>query len=449
MRVNLFISSFRKIFLLFLFSVALILCNKLLAYILIDDADSYTRLTLNELYNQEADVDVLFLGTSHCYRSLDTSVTDKILGVNTFNCGSSGQELDASYALLVEAGKKYDLKKVYLEMYYNTYGYNNDERTIMTSTYIVSDYMKPSVNKIIYMLNSCTADHWINAFFPARRNWRRIFERQYISNLIATKNTAYYKEYKYEESLEDAEYYAGKGYVASNEAIQKGNFSKEGHFLPAMRELSRDNMNDLRRIIKYCDKKDIELVCFSAPMPDFRLCDAGDYDLYVYYISNLLSQFDISYYDFNLCRDNYFTYDSNLFMDDEHLNGIGAEKFSEVFSKFFCGDISTDQLFYSSYKEKIGDQNEQIYGLIYRIDFLEDVKNISFETVQNREFDYCASVFKKVENMEDFTEVQILKALGTISLPVTEKGQLLIYIFNDEILVAGGGEKTNEIIINY
>lgn len=437
MRVNLFISSFRKILLLFLFLVALILCNELLTYMLIDDTDSYTRLTMNELYHQEANVDVLFLGTSHCYRSLDTSVTDKILGVNTFNCGSSGQELDASYALLVEAGKKYDLKKVYLEMYYNTYGYDNDERTVMTSTYIVSDYMKLSMNKILYMLNSCTAEHWINAFFPARRNWRRIFESQYISNLIAIKNTDYYKDYKYEEPPGAAEYYAGKGYVASNEAILKENFSKEGHFLPAMRDLSSDNMNDLKRIIEYCDKKDIELICFSAPMPDFRLCDAGDYDLYVYYISNLLSQFDIPYYDFNLCRDNYFTYDSNLFMDDEHLNGIGAEKFSEVFSKFFCGDISSDQLFYSSYKEKICDKNEQTYGLIYSIDFLEDVKNISFEAVQNREFDYCASVFKKAGNMEDFTEVQFQKALDTISLPVSETGQLLIYIFNDEILVGG------------
>ena len=86
--------------------------------------------------------------------------------------------------------------------------------------------------------------------------------------------------------------------------------------------------------------------------------------------------------------------------------------------------------------------------MIYSIDFLEDVKNISFEAVQNREFDYCASVFKKAGNMEDFTEVQFQKALDTISLPVSETGQLLIYIFNDEILV-GGGEKTNEIIINY
>lgn len=87
------------------------LCNKILTYILIDDTDSYTRLTLHELYNQEENIDILFLGTSHCYRLLDTSIADEIFDANTFNCGSSGQELDGSYALLIEAGKKHDLKK--------------------------------------------------------------------------------------------------------------------------------------------------------------------------------------------------------------------------------------------------------------------------------------------------------------------------------------------------
>lgn len=145
--------------------------------------------------------------------------------------------------------------------------------------------------------------------------------------------------------MDAAEYYAGKGYVAGNQVIQNGNFSHNKPFGLAMRELSSDNMNALRKIIEYCGKNDIELVCFSSPMPDFRTCGAGDYDSYIQYISGLLAQFNIPYYDFNLCKENYFSYDSDLFMDDNHLNGVGAEKFSEIFSKFFVVRLQKKKFF--------------------------------------------------------------------------------------------------------
>lgn len=441
MQVNLFISNFRKkissVFFAILFLGVVALCNKILTYILVDDTDSYTRLTLHELYNQEENIDILFLGTSHCYRSLDTSITDEIFGTNTFNCGSSGQELDGSYALLIEAGKKHDLKKVYLEMYYDTYGYNNDERTLMTSTYIVSDYMKPSLNRFLYLINASTPDYWIHGFFPARRNWNKLFESRYVCDLINSKGADSYQNYKYGENMDATEYYAGKGYVASNQVIQNGNFSHNKPFGLAMRELSSDNMNGLRKIIEYCDKNDIELICFSSPMPDFRTCGAGDYDSYIQYISGLLAQFNIPYYDFNLCRENYFSYDSDLFMDDEHLNRVGAEKFSGIFSKFFCDEIAEKDFFYSSYKEKLYSIDDHFYGVIYNITSEEDTKNISFEAIQNKIFDYYASVFKKADGMNDFEEVQILQPLASISIPVNETGCLFVYIFDNEV---GGGD---------
>lgn len=43
------------------------LCN----YLLMDDSQSYTRLTMHELYERAdagEEIDTLFLGSSHCYR---------------------------------------------------------------------------------------------------------------------------------------------------------------------------------------------------------------------------------------------------------------------------------------------------------------------------------------------------------------------------------------------
>lgn len=61
-----------------------------LRYISVDDSSSYTRLTMHEFYNQE-NIDILFMGASHCYRGFDTNVTEEMLGCNTFNLGSSSQ----------------------------------------------------------------------------------------------------------------------------------------------------------------------------------------------------------------------------------------------------------------------------------------------------------------------------------------------------------------------
>ena len=101
------------VFLLLMFFI-----NEVLRYLLIDDSASLTRLMMHEFYTEEENIDILFLGSSHCYRSLNPQITDEIFQKNTFNAGSSLQGLDASYALLVEAGKENRLEEVYVEIFY-------------------------------------------------------------------------------------------------------------------------------------------------------------------------------------------------------------------------------------------------------------------------------------------------------------------------------------------
>lgn len=95
---------------------------KTLNYILVDDIRSYTRIMLHEMYHQEENIDVLFIGSSHCYRSLNPDVIDKIWNKNTFNGGTSSQCLDGSYAILNEVARENDLETVYLEMFYTQMG---------------------------------------------------------------------------------------------------------------------------------------------------------------------------------------------------------------------------------------------------------------------------------------------------------------------------------------
>ena len=40
-------------------------------FLLVDDVHSYSRVMLQELYRDAGNIDTLFLGSSHCYRSVD------------------------------------------------------------------------------------------------------------------------------------------------------------------------------------------------------------------------------------------------------------------------------------------------------------------------------------------------------------------------------------------
>ena len=91
-------------------------------FLLVDDVHSYSRVMLQELYADAGNIDTLFLGSSHCYRSVDPAQVDAALGTHSFNAGSSQQLPDGSYYMLKEAAAQNPLKTVYLEMFYT--GYN-------------------------------------------------------------------------------------------------------------------------------------------------------------------------------------------------------------------------------------------------------------------------------------------------------------------------------------
>ena len=109
-------------------------------FLLVDDVHSYSRVMLQELYQDAGNIDTLFLGSSHCYRSVDPAAVDAALGTHSFNAGSSQQLPDGSYYMLKEAAAQNDLKTVYLEMFYT--GYNESASgNVPLACYLLVDHM--------------------------------------------------------------------------------------------------------------------------------------------------------------------------------------------------------------------------------------------------------------------------------------------------------------------
>lgn len=358
MQVRLYISSFRvkirnvisiglKIIVII---ISLAVTSKGLTYVLIDDTDRYSRIMIHELYNQDENIDILFLGSSHSFTSINPKITDVGFNKNTFNAGTSGQRLDGSYALLVEANKLYDIEEVYLELYYGLMKQTISDRVNPTEMYLISDYMKPSINKYRYICCGTEKQHWIKGIVPSRRNWRDLFDLKYMAWVATKKGDSSYRNYDYINT--EGYRYEGKGFISEDKMLENDGLKNDVYKSISDPAFSKDTKRWLQDIIEYCNKNGIKLVLYSTPLPKDHINGIGNYDSYIKQVDNLISQYGVEYYDFNTCKNDYFSGDNSLFKDRDHLNSLGADIFSHLFVNVFANDQNKSDFFYPSYEEK-------------------------------------------------------------------------------------------------
>ena len=130
----------------------------------------------------------------------------------------------------------------------------------------------------------------------------------------------------------------------------------------------------MREMIRYCRQNDIALTFVSIPCTDYLLLYYEGYDVFIALVNQLLAESgsNVEYVDFNLMRPEYWPGTSTLFSDSHHLNGEGAQRFSEIFCRYFNGEILTEDLFYPSAREKLADLSPGFYGVEASPVFLDE-----------------------------------------------------------------------------
>ncbi len=91
--------------------------------------------------------------------------------------------------------------------------------------------------------------------------------------------------------------------------------------------LLSENLNDLKSILDLCRKKNIKAVLVTTPyMESYR---DNDNDEFYRIMKELTEEYDIEYWDYSdLYKD-----DSGLFLDENHLNTVGAEEFTKLITE--------------------------------------------------------------------------------------------------------------------
>ena len=341
--------------LLMIVAVIALLCGliRLCNYLLMDDSQSYTRLTMHELYERAdagEEIDTLFLGSSHCYRAYDPELYEELTGRTAYNLGSSSQNYDTSYYLLREAARLYDLKTVYLDMYYKFLFMDSEDRDLVQAN-IISDYMRPSLNKLSFLLTTTEAKNYTNRFFPFRRSWQQLGDFAYVRENLAKKQAESYR--KYEPVTVEADQYAGRGFVWSDARLDVDAITWWGNFGKVADDMQLDTtypVSYIEKIVSFCREHDIRLVFVTAPSLNQYLEAIGPYDSAHAYVQKLAERFGVDYLDFNLPKTEYLELTADDYIDVDHLNGTGAEKLTLLLTEADGKPI--DEYFNACYDDK-------------------------------------------------------------------------------------------------
>ena len=361
------------------FSIIFVAISFLLSFILKNNINSYARTLFNEFYRQEK-VDILFWGASHISHGINPQIADSMLNASTYNTGTPSQRIEATYAIIEQAIKLYDLKKIYLEIDFavvSTTSFKDSKG--FKANYIVGENIKDLKVKYNLYKTMSSPKYYLNHILPIGKDKMISLNPKDIVNKIrAIISGAYYRaEYSNEDTI-----YAGKGCVMDLNSIEDGTFSNNSFEKPIpIKDFVEDWKSMIKKIINKCEENKIELVFFSMPQSDFYLNEKSNFDDFHFYIKNFLAENNYDYYDFCLANPDILPLKDHHYSDDNHLSKDGVELWTNVFFKWASGEISDEEMFFSSYEEKMKKMASQIFGLILSLE--QDTNNLKITSIDN------------------------------------------------------------------
>lgn len=332
-----------------------------LNFLLVDDIHAYSRVMLQEMYAKSGQIDTLFLGSSHCYRSFEPSMVDASLGTSSFNAGTSQQLPDGTYWMLREAADLNDLDTVYLETFYTVYNTEKSSDTPL-ATFLITDYLRadsPYRYRYLWEMGGLAA--FVDLVFPARH---AVITPNEALEVWRAKLTDGYDPANYTYVTYPEEAYRGDGFVYTWGTSPYG-YDTILDVDPDA-PLSEFGWDNLERITDFCNQNGIRLVMVTAPLPSAYAADTQNYQAYVDAMRGFAADNGVEYWDFTLYRDAAaLDLGTDDFADAHHLNGQGAQKFTAEFCRvaaLSAAGQDVSGLFYDTLEQKLAGAPDGTFG---------------------------------------------------------------------------------------
>lgn len=256
--------------------------------------------SIKQLYATPEDlIDVVFVGSSHCYFGIYPAILWKEYGITAFDMAVSSQDKDSAYHDLIELYKTQSPSVIYVDLHALSY----DQHQVVSNVYRNYLSLKTSPNSIA-LVNKYIEEEERESFylrFP----------------IIHTR----YRELKKYDFLEYAPNSFGRGEHPAW-GTSASWWDPEVINDRTIGELSEKNREWLEDMIALAEEHDTKIEFIMIPFPpvdstEQRILNAAE---------EMLTERQYPYTDFNKMLDELELNLQSDFADAEHLNAYGAEK---------------------------------------------------------------------------------------------------------------------------
>lgn len=267
-----------------------------------DTAGAYCSSTETFYELEENIVDVLFLGSSHCYCSVNPSQLWEEYGMASFSMAISGQDLASSYYCMKEALKTQDLKVVCVDLYGCTFQGYAIEGNLYRNT-LSRKLSKDSVEAVSNMVETGDKSDFV-------LKWPIIHTR--------------YKELAREDFAEKLPPYLGYSAGFNTLPVTKQNFAKV-----EAKPFGEAEQDWIRKIIELAKGKNVSLVFFLAP---YQMSLTAQEHLA--YAKQMIGEYGVPIIDLVELSDAIGLDWEQDFVDSGHTNHYGATKVTKYLGEY-------------------------------------------------------------------------------------------------------------------
>lgn len=337
--------NFKPYIRLIIFIAGFILLNKFLTFCIVP-AEQCSRIVLHEATEVLNSHDLVVFGASEAHADWDSNKADEILGITTFNMGGTAAKLNGGiYAQFQNYMEYQDPSTVVFIIGRNDLGSDAEVPAVYVH---LAPYMRDRWVAMKYYFRTIFSDAFYKTF---PWNAHHVYDWKELKENIQRKLSTEYLEYHSEWIPVDDFEYKGKGFYAYQGTLHCDNVEGLSSFSDLTDSFSvGKHAAMLKKMVKQCKEDNRKVIILIAPTPDMEIASLSFYPYYSEWLKKFAEENGALYYDMNYAVEELWDRQSDQFSDVAHLNGQGAEKFTEAVCKLIQMQKegkNTDELFYN------------------------------------------------------------------------------------------------------
>lgn len=301
------------LFFFVLINLLIVLKYEYPAYQAIKNKTHKNYLKWNSIHTNKNTYDLIILGSSRCYTGFNPKVIDSGLNIESFNMGTSAQDIAESYYSLVEILEYQKPKYVVLGTFLNLSDDTHDYYQIFSN----ASFFKSSKNKFDLVTDGYGSEGIANYLIPLMKFNNYI--KQDLMSVFSNKP----------KKTPETDWY--KGFLKETTTLSQAQIKA----LKPIPNFSNTAFNEERfktffnKIYDLTKAKGIKLIVLRTPYPPSRLKLSDNTDEESFYKNYLNNYEEVDYYDLNNYKTKIFKYEDTDFSDYHHANIEGASKMSQ------------------------------------------------------------------------------------------------------------------------